>query len=99
MMGSVVEAKALKPKKRQLSTTTELTNFLTPDRAVGELESPTLVKVRIRVNSNREIIVLHTDTDNSELSNYIIEKLNYKKLLTDDIQLDKDYVFEVNFQS
>jgi hypothetical protein len=54
--------------------------------------------VKIRISADNEIVVLQTNTTNSELSNYIKVSLNYKKLSSFELGLDKEYVFDVNFQ-
>ncbi|WP_418263250.1 hypothetical protein [Flavobacterium faecale] len=96
---ALVSANELKPKKTNSKVFQELTTFLTPQSSVGELENETVVKVKIRINANNEIVVLQTDSFNEELNNYINESLNFKKLKTDELLIDTIYVFDVNFQS
>ncbi|WPR71236.1 hypothetical protein SLW70_15030 [Flavobacterium sp. NG2] len=94
-----VSAKELKPKKSYLRANQEISNLLIPSSAVGELESPVVVKVKIRITANNEIVVLETNSSISELNDYIIENLNYQRLTSSDLEIDKEYVFDVNFKS
>ncbi|WP_366183904.1 hypothetical protein [Flavobacterium ovatum] len=98
MCTAFVSANELKPKKTYSNVSSELATLLAPDGAVGDLENETVVKVKIRINADNEIVVLQTNTTNAELSNYIKVSLNYKKLSSFELGLDKEYVFDVNFQ-
>ena len=94
-----VSANELKPKKNYFRANQEITNLLMPSSAVGELESQVIVKVKIRITANNEIVVLETNTDVAQLYDYIIENLNYKKLSSSELEIDNEYVFDVNFKS
>ena len=94
-----VSANELKPKKNYFKANQELANLLTPSSSVGELESQVVVKVKIRITANNEIVVLETNTDIAQLNDYIIENLNYKKLSSSELEIDNEYVFNVNFKS
>jgi hypothetical protein len=94
-----VSAKELKPKKSYSRANQEISNLLTPSSAVGELENQVIVKVKIRITANNEIVVLETNTPIEELNDYIIESLNYKKLNSSELEIDNEYVFDVNFKS
>ncbi len=89
----------LKPKKSYLRANHEISNLLTPSTAVGELESQVIVKVKIRITTNNEIVVLETNSNNVELNDYIINNLNYKKMSSSELEIDNEYVFDVNFKS
>ncbi|MGA9638363.1 hypothetical protein [Flavobacterium sp.] len=94
-----MNAKELKPKKSYTSANQEISNLLTPSYAMGELESQTTIRVRIRVNANNEIVVLETTAPDTELNEYIIDNLNYKKLISSELVKGNEYVFNVNFKS
>ncbi|MDQ5930639.1 MAG: hypothetical protein QG594_2427 [Bacteroidota bacterium] len=94
-----VNAKELKPKKAFATTTLEITSLLNPTSAVGILDFDQTVKVKIMISDKKEIMVLETSTENVELSNYIKEKLNLKKLSTTELQEGVAYDFEVNFKA
>jgi hypothetical protein len=93
-----VSAKESKLEKKFVNANQEFAALLKPSSAVGELESDVLVKVRVFVTANREIVVLYTGTENKELSNYIKETLNYKKLSSDELVAGQNYVFNVKFK-
>lgn len=94
-----VSANELKPKKSYEGTAQELTTFLKPSFEVGELENDVLVRVKVMITANNEIVVLQTNSNNLELNNYIKERLNYKSLSTNELEVDNSYVFEINFKS
>ncbi|MCW2121123.1 hypothetical protein [Flavobacterium sp. 7A] len=95
----VMSASAMKPKKTYSRVYNELSVLLAPSSSEAQLENATIVKVKIRINSNNQIVVLETNSLNEELNEYIMESLNYKKLATDELSTETDYVFDVNFQS
>ena len=96
---SFVSANELKPKKSYEGTNQELTTLLTPVSAVGELENNQIIRVKVMITDNNEIVVLQTNSNNLELNNYIKEKLNYKKLSSNELVLNNRYEFEINFKS
>jgi hypothetical protein len=96
---SFVSAKESKLEKRFVKTNQEFQSILTPSSSVGELENDVVVKVRVFVNSNREIVVMHANTENTDLANYITETLNRKKLQSDELVAGQNYVFNVNFKA
>ena len=95
---SFVSAKESKLESKFVKTNKEFQAFLTPSSSVTELENDVVVKVRVYVNSNREIVVMHTNAENNEIANYIKETLNNKKLTSDELA-GKNYVFNVNFKA
>ncbi|WP_418263560.1 hypothetical protein [Flavobacterium faecale] len=94
-----VSAKILNPRKNYTSTTQELTELLNPSVAMGVLENDVQVKVKVLVTETGELVVLQTVTENVDLSNYIKETLNYKKLSSSELTPGKEYVFEVKFKA
>jgi hypothetical protein len=94
-----VSANELNPKKSYERTTQELSKLLNPTSAVGELDNDVLIKVKIRITQNHEIVVLNTNSNNFELNGYIKEMLNYRMLESNELAVNSDYVFEVNFKS
>lgn len=99
MSVSFVSAKETSPKKNYVRVSKELSRLLSPTSDVGELESEKVVKVKIRINSNNEIVVLQTNSINMELNDYIKNNLNYKMLNSTELKVDQDYVFDVKFKS
>lgn len=94
-----VSANELNPKKSYKRTTQELSKLLNPTSAVGELDNGVLVKVKIRITQNHEVVVLDTNSNNFELNRYIKEMLNYRMLKSNELAVNDDYVFVVNFKS
>lgn len=97
---SFVSAKESKLESKFVKTNKEFQAFLTPSSSssVTELENDVVVRVRVYVNSNREIVVMHTNAENNEIANYIKETLNNKKLTSDELA-GQSYVFIVNFKA
>lgn len=96
---SFVSANELKPRKSYVSINQELTTLLNPKSEVGVLENDVIIRVKVTINANNEIVVLKTNSNNLELNNYINEKLNYKKLSTNELEMYGMYEFEINFKS
>lgn len=96
---SFLSANELKSKSSFVGTNQELTTLLNPEFPVGELENDVLVVVKIMINAKNEIVVLKTNSNNLELNDYILEKLNSKKLLSNELKKDKSYEFKINFTS
>lgn len=96
---SFASASDLKIEKSYVKTNQEFARFLEPSFGNGELENDVIVKVRVYVTANNEIVVLQTNTENVELANYIKETLNYKKLTSDELVSGRNYVFNVNFKA
>ena len=95
---SFVSAKESKLESKFVKINKEFQAFLTPSSSVTELENDVVVRVRVYVNSNREIVVMHTNAENNEIANYIKETLNNKKLTSDELS-GQNYVFNVNFKA
>ncbi|WP_366187278.1 hypothetical protein [Flavobacterium ovatum] len=94
-----VSAKILDPRKNYANTTQELAKLLDPESTMGSLENDEKVVVELLVTQTGELIVINTSTDNEELSNYIKDNLNYKKLSSGELSEGKGYVFVVNFKA
>ncbi len=75
----------------------ELTKMLNTYPSFGGLDEDVVVKVRIAINENHEIVVMSTNTTNENLNYYIKNTLNYKKLLAEDLEAGKGLVFLVKF--
>lgn len=56
-----------------------------------------LVKVKITINENHEIVVMSTDTNDSDLNYYIKNTLNYRKLSSPELNAGHGLVFVVKF--
>ncbi|AWG22131.1 hypothetical protein FFWV33_11725 [Flavobacterium faecale] len=89
----------MKPKKTYSKIYSELATLLQPKSYYNQLDEATVVKVRFRINASNEIVVLETNTDNDELNAFIMESLNYKRLSTNELSNDTDYIFDISFQS
>lgn len=96
---SLVSANELKPRKSYVDIHQELTTLLNPKSEVGVLENDVIIRVKVTINANNEIIVLKTNSNNLELNSYINEKLNYIKLSTNELEMYGMYEFEINFKS
>lgn len=94
-----VSAKELKPKKSYANASQQIIKLLTPSSEVGELEKAVIVRVKIKINNNNQIVVLETNAPTAELNNYIISNLNYQELTSTELEIDNEYVFVVNFKS
>ncbi|GIZ10122.1 hypothetical protein [Flavobacterium sp. UMI-01] len=93
-----VSAKVLDPRKSYASTAQELSSFLVPSASVGTLENEEVVTVEFLLTLTGDIVVINAKTENEDLSEYIKEKLNYKKLSTNELTPGHRYKFEVNFK-
>lgn len=56
-----------------------------------------LVKVKITINENHEIVVMSTNTTNNDLNYYIKNTLNYKKLSSEELNAGHGLIFLVKF--
>lgn len=75
----------------------EIAKLLNNYSTVSGLDQDVVVKVRIAINENNEIVVLSTNTTNENLSYYIKNTLNYQKLSADELGAGKGLVFLVKF--
>ena len=75
----------------------EITKLLNRAPSFNGLEGDVLVKVRIALNENHEIVVMSTNTSNEDINYYIKNTLNYKKLNADDLASGNGLVFLVKF--
>lgn len=62
------------------------------------ITSEEAVKVKFFVNSDKEIIVVNTGTDNSSLDSFLKSRLNYKKVKTSDLKSGV-YNIKITFQA
>ncbi|MEL1242053.1 hypothetical protein [Flavobacterium flavipallidum] len=91
---------AEKPSKKSddyNETYKEITKLLNTYPNLENLSGDVLVKVRIALNENREIVVMSTDTANSDLNYFIKNTLNYKKLSASDLETGNGLIFLVKF--
>ncbi len=79
-------------------TSRELSKLLNAFNSVEELNEEVLVKVLITINESHEIVVLQTNSKNAQVTSYIKNVLNYKKLPSDQLVTGKDYSFTVKFK-
>lgn len=75
----------------------ELTKLLNTYPNFSGLDEDVVVKVRIAINENHEIVVMSTDTINEDLNYYIKNTLNYQKLFADELKVGKGLVFLIKF--
>lgn len=75
----------------------ELTKLLNTFPNFSGLDEDVVVKVRIAINENHEIVVMSTDTINEDLNYYIKNTLNYQKLFADELKVGKGLVFLIKF--
>lgn len=75
----------------------ELAELLNTYSNFESLREEVVVKVKIAINENHEIVVMSTDAANSELSYYIKNSLNYQKLTANELEIGNKLVFLVKF--
>ncbi|MES2238624.1 MAG: hypothetical protein V4497_00040 [Bacteroidota bacterium] len=75
----------------------ELASLLNTSANFSGLEQDVVVKVRIAINENHEIVVLSTNTTNSDLNYYIKNTLNYQKLSSEELAAGRGLIFLVKF--
>jgi hypothetical protein len=80
------------------NTAKELLGLLGTSHLAELLEEELLVKVRITLNENHEIVVLQAETENEAIESYIKNKLNYKKLASTELKVGTEYFFDVRFK-
>lgn len=75
----------------------EITKLLNNYPTFSGLEQDVVVKVRIAINENHEIVVLSTDTKNADLNYYIKNNLNYQKLSSVELGSGNGLIFQIKF--
>lgn len=75
----------------------EIAKLLNNYPTFSGLEEDVVVKVRIAVNENHEIVVMSTNTTNESLNYYIRNTLNYQKLFAKELEAGKGLVFLIKF--
>ncbi len=76
----------------------ELSKMLNLSSGNQSLNEDVLVKVKITLNDNHEIVVLSTNTNNEDLNYYIKNSLNYQKIASEDLSVGRNFVFLVRFE-
>ncbi|MCG9790932.1 hypothetical protein [Flavobacterium algicola] len=99
MYSPMVSAANMLPKKTYSRINSELATLLNPSSSDNELESATIVRVVFKINNDNEIIVLDTDSTDENLNEFIMNSLHLKKLSTDELSVDSEYIFKINFRS
>lgn len=94
--GSVVSANALTIEKDPATLQEEITNLL--KNPGFELEHEINANVTFMFNKNSEIVVLAVDCNCKQTSNYIKNRLNYKKLDVKVEDLNKTFVVPVKIE-
>lgn len=94
--GSVVSANALTNEKDPTSLQEEITKLL--QNPNFSLEHEIQANVTFIVNKNSEIVVLAVDCNCKQSSNYIKNRLNYKKLDVKVEDLNKTFVVPVKIE-
>jgi hypothetical protein len=75
----------------------KIAKLLNDYSAVSRLDHEAVVKVRIAINENNEMVVLSTNSVNEDLNYYIKNTLNYKKLSAEELGANRGLVFLVKF--
>lgn len=75
----------------------EISKLLNNYSSFSTLEQDVVVKVRIAINENHEMVVMSTNTSNESLNYYIRNTLNYKKLSAEELEAGKGLIFLVKF--
>ena len=97
-MTTAIAAKKSSDKPEEYKDTyKEIAKILNTNPTFTGLEQDVLVKVRIAINENHEMVVLSTNTTNEDINYYIKNSLNYKKLNTEDIEAGNGLIFLVKF--
>ena len=94
--GSVISSNALTIEKDPTSLKEEITNLLKYPSL--EVEHDINANVTFIVNKNREIVVLAVDCNCKQTSNFIKNRLNYKKLDVGVESLNKTFVVPVKIE-
>ena len=94
--GSVVSSNALTIEKDPTSLKEEITNLLKNPSL--EVEHEINANVTFIVTKNREIVVLAVDCNCKQTSNFIKNRLNYKKLDVGVESLNKTFVVPVKIE-
>jgi hypothetical protein len=97
MSVAFASSKEFDPIRKLSQTSKDLSQLLNSDFAFEELNKEISVKVFIVFNKKNEILVLNTDTENVELNTYIKDRLNYKKIASSELSINKEYSFVVKF--
>ncbi len=84
-------------KSNYVETYKELSKLLNTYAQLEGIGEDTVVKVRIVINENHEIVVMSTSTDDDFLNNYIKTTLNYQKLEANELASGNGLVFLVKF--
>lgn len=91
---------AEKPAKDPVAlndTFKEIAKLLNNYSTFSVLDQEVVVKVRIAINENNEMVVLSTNSTNEDLNSYIKSTLNYKKLSAEELGDRKGLIFLVKF--
>ena len=91
---------AEKPAKDPVAlneTFKEIAKLLNNHSTFSPLDQEAVVKVRIAINENNEMVVLSTNSTNEDLNYYIKNTLNYKKLSAEELGGRKGLIFLVKF--
>lgn len=80
-------------------TTKELSQLLNKSYTEEVLEKEELVKVTFTINELHQIVVLHVNSENLGIQDYVVHALNYKKLPSNELIVGKDYFFEIRFKN
>lgn len=91
---------AEKPAKDPVAlnyTFKEIAKLLNNYSTFSVLDQEVVVKVRIAINENNEMVVLSTNSANEDLNSYIKSTLNYKKLSAEELGDRKGLIFLVKF--
>lgn len=79
------------------ATYSELTELLNDYPSISKMEENVVVRVRIGIKENNEIVVIGTNAVNSDLDTYIKDTLNNKKLASEELAAGRGLVFLVKF--
>ena len=89
-----------KPIDGFMKTSEELSKLLNSTQSDDELNEEVLVKVEFALNEERKIVILRTksQSENEQVKNFIKEVLNNKEMLSDELEVGKNYSFVARFK-
>ncbi|MGQ7946907.1 hypothetical protein [Flavobacterium sp. WC2509] len=83
----------------KIETNKELTTLFNSSPFSENAYQEVLVKVKITLNENREIVVVETNSKDNVLNDYIKNTLNNQKIASDELRAGEDLEFAIIFTS
>ncbi len=75
-----------------------ISNQLQSDYLSVLIENEMDVKIEFYINSDNEIVVMNTDSENEELDRYIKSHLNYSELDVENVRHKEPYFITIQFK-